>query len=104
MMKAIGGRRGMIVSQFMTEAAMVIAMGGVIGVAIGVLATQIIGSMPFLGPAFRDTSGVGDIHMDVSVAAIVISMGVLLTVGLIAGIVPALKASRLDPIEALRYE
>lgn len=104
MMKAIGGRRRMILSQFLTEASLVILIGGLIGVALGVLATEAIGSLPFLGAAFEDTSGFGDIQLNVSISAIAISMGVLFLVGLIAGIVPAMKASRLDPIEALRYE
>jgi putative ABC transport system permease protein len=104
MIKALGGRRRWILRQFLAEASMVVAFGGLLGVAIGVAATRLIGSMPFLGPAFEDTSGVGDIYLHVSPMAVAVSMAVLFLVGLAAGLVPAMKASRLDPIEALHYE
>jgi putative ABC transport system permease protein len=104
MIKALGGVRRMILWQFLTEATIIVGLGGLIGIALGVVATQLIGSMPFLGPAFRDTSKVGDIQLQVSTGAILVSTGVLLLVGLVAGMAPAVKASRLDPIEALRYE
>ncbi len=104
MIKALGGRRAMILKQFLVEACLVVFAGGVLGMMLGIIAANIIGAMPFLGPAFKDTTGSGDIYLTVSPVSIAVSTGVLLLVGLVAGLVPALKASRLDPIKALRYE
>jgi putative ABC transport system permease protein len=104
MIKALGGLRRWILRQFLVEASLVVALGGAIGVGLGVAATRFIGSMPFLGPAFEDNSGVGDIYLGVSASSVAVSMAVLFIVGLIAGLVPAVKAARLDPIEALHYE
>ncbi len=103
-LKSIGATRSEILLQFMLEAMAIVTAGGLVGVLIGWSVTSGIQTLPLLGPLFKDTSGSGDIHLKISKFAVVTSTVVLELIGVVAGLLPALKASRLDPIEALRYE
>ena len=102
--QALGAPRSVILRQFLCEAALVVLAGGALGVAFGYGVTALIGSMPFLGPAFKDTTGAGDIQLAVGLKPVLVSMGVLFFVGLVSSLAPALRAARLDPIQALHYE
>ena len=89
--KAIGARRGTILAQFLTEAAVLSSMGGILGVAAGIGAAQVIHNVLKTPVA---------IDVPASAIAVLFSMGI----GILFGFLPSVQASNLDPIEALRRE
>ena len=103
-LKSLGATNRSILAQFLLEAVAIVTVGGAIGVAAGWGLTELLGTLPLLGPLFHDTSGAGDIRLAISTFAVLTSTALLEMVGLVAGLLPAIKAARLDPIEALRYE
>jgi putative ABC transport system permease protein len=90
--KAIGARRGDVIRQFLTEAIVLTGLGGIAGVLVGAGAAMIL---PLVFPSMPTS---------VPIWAVVASVLMSMSVGLFFGMYPAVKAARLDPVEALRYE
>ena len=78
-------------------------LGGVIGILLSIVLTPALLLYRCWGLFFEDTSGKGDIHLAINLTTVAIAFGVLFFIGVVSGMGPAL-ASRLDPVEALRYE
>ena len=89
--KALGARKGRIALQFLTEASVLTSIGGLIGVLCGVGLAQAISKM-------------AEVPVAISTPAIVVSVVFSMAVGIIFGFIPSVKAARLNPIDALRYE
>lgn len=88
--KALGAEPGLIMVQFLIEAVVLCVLGGALGIVVG-MALAYLGSL-FIGFDFA-----------VTMSPILLAVGFSVAVGLIFGLVPARKASRLNPIDALRY-
>src|SRR5215831_8564779 len=102
--RALGATKRVIRAQFLAEALLMMLLGGALGIVMAYAIAAIAPTIPMLGPLFEDTSGKGDIRLNISAMTVFLSTCVLLFVGVICGMIPALRAAKLDPVEALRYE
>jgi putative ABC transport system permease protein len=101
--KALGARRGYILMQFLAEALTITAIGGVLGVLLAYGVALSVGRLT-LYSAFAKNGEAGDIRLIIQPGTLIASTLILAAVGLISGMIPAFRASRLNPIEALRHE
>ncbi len=102
--RALGSTRRNVAWQFLTEAIALTFAGGLIGVALSYAFVAAMPPLPMLGELFDDKSGKTDLHLAIHLSTMVTSAIVLLIVGVVSGLIPALRAAYLDPVEALRVE
>lgn len=101
--KALGAPRRYILVQFLAEALTITFIGGVLGVVLAYAVALSVGRLT-LYSAFAKNGEAGDIRLMIAPATLLASTIILGAVGLVSGMVPAMRASRLDPVEALRHE
>ncbi len=101
--KAMGARRFDVLVQFLSEALTITFTGGLVGIALAYFISFAVGNLTFYSALARHGE-MGDIRLIISPVSVLVSTAILTIVGLVSGMIPAIRASRLDPIEALRYE
>jgi putative ABC transport system permease protein len=102
--KALGARNRDIALQFLVEALVLTFAAGLVGMLVSVLLAHAIPPMPLYSELYKTANHEGDIVLKTSSSVMLTAFVILALVGVTAGMWPALKASRMEPVEALRYE
>ncbi|HEV7220514.1 MAG TPA: ABC transporter permease [Terriglobales bacterium] len=101
--KALGARRRHILLQFLAESLTITFIGGVLGIILAYGVSLSVGRLTLYSAVAKNAEA-GDVRLIIAPGTLLVATVILGAVGLISGMVPAVRASRLDPIEALRYE
>ncbi len=101
--KALGARKRHILFQFLAEAMVITGVGGLGGIILAFTVSKLVGGITFYSAIAKNGSA-ADIYLLISPNIVIIATSVLVGVGVVSGMIPAIQAANLDPIEALRYE
>ncbi len=104
LLKALGARPREILKQFLLESLTLTFLAGIVGMVAAVVVAHLVPPMPLYSDIYKTANHEGDIILSVSPVILLTAFLILAVIGIVSGLIPAIRAARLDPVAALRRE